>query len=182
MLAASINVTCDGFCHHEDVVVDDEFSDVGAAMVEAADRLLLGRRTFEIFADYWPAAARDSNRPASEQRLAKAIVGTPRTVASASLTQSEWEGTSLAKKFDAGAARRLAEREAVLLLGSPSLASQLAAADAIDRYIFLVHPIVAGKGIRLFEDCPVDQRPDLSSAKTSVLQSGVAVMELVRKA
>lgn len=89
-------------------------------------------------------------------------------------------GTTFASDFDAEAARELARTEHVLLLGSPSLHSQLAASDAIDRYVYLIHPIVAGKGVRLFEDSPIDRRPELSAASTRSLPSGVAVMELVR--
>jgi len=179
MLTASINVTCDGFCNHEDVVADAEFSALGAELVEAADRLLLGRKTFELFEGYWPAAANDPATPAADMRLARAIVDTPRTVLSRTLDHSQWTGTDFLADLDKAAAADLARNQDVLLLGSPSILTLLAGQDAIDRYVFVIHPIVAAGGVRLFENAAAKQ-PALRSAASRTLASGVQVMELVR--
>lgn len=157
-ITASINVTPDGFCNHDDVATDDDFMNFEAALIESADRVILGRNSYDLFIAYWPHAAKDTALPEAEQRLARAIVDTPRIVVSRSLRDSAWEGTTVLDDFDSYTAREMASSEDLIVLGSPSIFSQLSQWDCIDRYHFVVEPFVGGRGHRLFGgDRPVDR-------------------------
>lgn len=176
MLIASLNTTPDGFCNHDAVIADDDFTAFATAQVRRADRLLLGRNTYELFAAYWPAAARDPQRDALERALGEAIVATPRVVVSRTLTASDWEGTTIVRDPEA-----LPDDGQTLLLGSPSLHSRLLAAGRIDRVTYLIHPIIAGRGARLFADqAEAIAVPELRTMALTTWKSGVRVIEYAR--
>ena len=149
-VTAQINVTPDGFCNHDGVAVDDGFMAFAVDCLTPADRLLLGRKTFELFAAHWPAAARDTSLPAWEQRLGQAIDGIDRIVASRTLTKVEWPGTSILSDLDRDSARSLAENGELLIFGSPSIIGQFAGWGLLDRLLLTVHPVLGRQGVRLF--------------------------------
>lgn len=151
-LTAQLNVTPDGFCNHADVVIDDQFNAFAVQCLEEADRLLLGRKTFDLFAGHWPRAAKDASLPEGEQRLARAIDDIEKLVISRSLSESDWKPTSILSDFDEPAARSLSRSGRTIVLGSPSIISQLAAWGALDRLMLSVHPVMGQQGARLFDE------------------------------
>lgn len=52
----AINVTIDGFADHTAVITDDELHDFYADLLDSVDAILFGRKTYELLADFWPAA------------------------------------------------------------------------------------------------------------------------------
>ena len=160
-ITASINVTPDGFCNHDDVAADADFMTCEAALIESADYVVLGRKTYELFAAYWPQAARNPELDEAEIRLARAIDDTPRLVVSRSLNGSDWEGTTILADFDRALADEWSGRGRLIVLGSPSIFTQLSAWDLIDRYHFVIEPFVGGRGARLFEPTERAGRSDL---------------------
>ena len=150
-IAAQLNVTPDGFCNHPDVDIDDAFMEFAVRCLDEADRLLLGRRTYDLFVGHWPEAARDPSLPAWEQRLGQAIDGIDRLVVSRDMTGSDWGDTAILHDFTEESARRLGAEATTLVLGSPSIIAQLAAWGALDRLMLSVHPVMGGQGVRPFE-------------------------------
>lgn len=171
-ITASINVTPDGFCNHDDVVADDDFLHFEAGLIEASDRVVIGRRTYDLFVAHWPDAARDDQLSEAERRLACAIDETPRLVISHSLDGSDWNGTTILKDFDRTVASELARQEDLIVLGSPAIFTQLSQWDCIDRYHFVVEPIVSGHGHRLFETENLGRRQDLWLEDCTAFSSG----------
>ena len=179
MLTAQMNMTPDGFCNHDAVIADDAFLHFAADLVEAADTVLLGRKTFDLFVAHWPDAARDDATQPAERRLAQAIDTTPRLVASRSLGGSDWPGTQIIADLDAPALADATSRGDVLLLGSPSLFDQMAARGALDRIILTVHPMLAGRGHRLLAQSTLD--PALYRAgEARQFASGTCSFEFLR--
>ena len=150
-VTAQLNVTPDGFCNHEDVAIDDDFMAFAVDCLAPADRLLLGRITFEMFASYWPAAARDASLPIWEQRLGQAIDGIDRTVASRTLTGTDWPGTAILPHLDEDSARTLARDGHLLIFGSPSIIAQFAGWGLLDTLLLSVHPVLGRRGLRPFD-------------------------------
>jgi dihydrofolate reductase len=109
---------------------------------------LLGRRTYEIFAAYWPHVPADHD----EAPMAKIINDTPRYVASRTLTSSDWAGTTFLGGDAVAAVKRLKARDLgeLQVAGSVEFAQTLIGHDLVDEYRLTIFPVVLGTGKRLF--------------------------------
>jgi dihydrofolate reductase len=129
----------------------------------AADAFVFGRLTYDIFAAVWPGMT------SPDDEIASALNGRPKYVASTSLVDPAWAGTTVLGPdpvADVAALRAEPGRE-ILVVGSGEVARLLMAADLVDEIRLLVHPIVVGSGKKLFADRP-EQRPmDLVEATVS---------------
>lgn len=118
------------------------------AELGAADVQLLGRVTYEIFAAAWPA------REETAGELGKAMNAMPKVVVSATLTDPAWNNTTVVSGDLAHEVAKLKQRYRgdILVAGSAALARSLAERDLVDEYRLIVHPVVLGRGTRLFSD------------------------------
>ena len=113
-----------------------------------ADALLVGRRTFTDFRGYWRDLADDTTGiSAYLNRVQKYVV-------SSTLTEPEWENTTVLDGEPVAAVRRLKEQpgQDIVLTGSIRLSHTLIAAGLVDEYRLFVYPAVQGGGRRLFPD------------------------------
>ncbi|HSM93265.1 MAG TPA: dihydrofolate reductase family protein [Anaeromyxobacteraceae bacterium] len=111
-----------------------------------ADGFLLGRKTYDIFASYWPKVT-DPNDP-----IAAALNSRPKYVVSRSLERVAWNNSSLIKGDVVAALRTLRAQpgRTVQTWGSTELLQTLMTNDLIDEYRLFVFPVVLGAGKRLF--------------------------------
>jgi len=155
----------DGFDHGGWVVpyADDDMLETMAGVFTRADAFLLGRRTYEIFAAYWPKVT-DPGDP-----IAGPLNRLPKYVASRTLDDVSWEGTTLLR---GDVATQVAELKAapgreLQLHGSGNLAQTLMKHDLVDEYRLLTYPVVLGKGKRMFSDGAKPAALDLIDRKTT---------------
>lgn len=125
--------------------------DVEVAQVMAAydgtDALLLGRRTYDIFASYWP------NQSGDENPIAALFNRIPKYVASRGTPDLSWAGSSQLGPDLAKAVREVRDRhEHVKVVGSLNLVQSLLREKLFDRLDLWVHPIVLGQGKKVFGD------------------------------
>jgi len=115
---------------------------------QTVDAFLLGRITYELFAAVWLAVTDENDQ------IAHMLNTRPKYVASATLTDPTWQGTRL---LGVDVARDVTELKAqrgnrIALIGSSQLAHHLMRHDLIDEYELYVHPVLLGRGKRLFPD------------------------------
>jgi dihydrofolate reductase len=114
----------------------------------AADAQLLGRITYQGFAQAWPSMGTDD--------FGKRMNSMPKYVVSTTLTPAEatWENSTVISGDVPGEVSKLKERVAgdILIAGSGHLVRSLADHDLVDEYRLMVFPIVLGTGKRLFTD------------------------------
>lgn len=118
--------------------------ELGKGMAQGG-ALLLGRRTYEDFAQYWP------NQP--DNPYTDVLNKTQKYVASTTLQEPlEWaNSTVLGADVPARVRRLKTEIDGnVGVLGSGDLVETLAEHDLVDSYVLMIHPIVLGEGRRLF--------------------------------
>ena len=113
-------------------------------VLDKADAMLLGKTTYEGFAEAWPSRSGD---PFSDKFNAM-----PKYVVSTTLERADWNNSTILDKDPFAEIRKLKERESLLVWGSPSLVQGLMDEGLVDEYVLLVSPIVRGQGKRLFRD------------------------------
>jgi dihydrofolate reductase len=118
---------------------------VGAAY-EGTDALLLGRRTYDIFAGYWPHQDGEGNE------IARIFNRVPKYVASRGTPELPWAGSTLLGPDLASAVREIRDRhEHVKVVGSLDLVQTLLREKLFDRLDLWVYPIVLGVGKKVFD-------------------------------
>lgn len=133
-----------------------------------ADALLLGRKTYEIFAAHWPKVGGDDP-------IAAKLNSVPKYVASRTLREVTWNYATLLQGDVAEAVARLKEQPGgeIQVTGSGELVQTLMKADLVDVYQLWVFPLVVGQGKRLFAGGAVPAALRLVDTKTS--STGVAI-------
>lgn len=131
---------------------DDEGGKLVAEWESKTEALLLGRKTYDIWANAW--GAWDENAPGLMGELTRRYNRVPKYVASRTLTELGWKNSHLLGPDVPGAVKKLkAERGGeIRVWGSTELIKTLAEHDLIDEYRLAVYPIVLGTGKKLFSD------------------------------
>ncbi len=142
-------------------------AEAGEYLNEAYGRaaaFLFGRRTYEIFAGYWGAMADPSTNP-----VAAPLNSRPKYVASTTLSEPTWPGTTVLTGDIAAAVGDLKARQdgELLVPGSGALVRWLLAHDLVDQLDLLTYPVVVGQGARLFPDSGPDAALELVSSRTT---------------
>ena len=114
----------------------------------AADVQLLGRVTYEGFAAAWPAMEETTGE------FGRKMNAMPKVVVSTTLTEATWHNTTIISGNLAEEVAGLKQRYPgdVLVAGSATLVRSLAGHNLVDEYRLMVHPVVLGRGKRLFSD------------------------------
>ena len=146
------------------VPYSDEF--LGKEMVRQISRpadLLLGRKTYEIFASYWPNVKNDDNPIAASFNPAR------KYVVSKTLTKPGWENSVVISGDVAGEIRRLKEQKGpdIQVHGSGNLIQTLLRDDLVDELWLKIFPLTLGPGKRLFADGTIPAAFALQEYKTS---------------
>jgi dihydrofolate reductase len=132
--------------------------------------MLMGRKTYDIFAGYWPTATDDVE-------MAKKFNEMPKFVASRTMKKADWQGTTvigsdLAK--DIAKIKQLDGPGLIYIPGSGNLAQSLIKQNLIDEYGLWIHPIMLGSGKRLFADGVIPTNLTLIDEKTT--GSGIVIL------
>lgn len=119
---------------------------VGAAY-EDTDALLLGRRTYDLFAAYWP-----HQKGGEDGDIATIFNRVPKYVASRGTPDLSWEGSTQLGPDLATAVREIRERhEHIKVVGSLNLVQSLLREKLFDRLDLWIHPIMLGVGKKVFD-------------------------------
>jgi dihydrofolate reductase len=131
-----------------------------------SEALLLGRITYEGFADAWPTR---------EGEFADKFNGMPKYVVSGSMKDAEWENTTvISADLAAEVAKLKASHEGdIVVHGSAQLAQALIDEGLVDELRLMVYPVVLGSGKRLFGD---SGKKPLKLTDSQVVGEGVAIL------
>jgi dihydrofolate reductase len=129
-------------------LLDDVVGEQVWAGMEGLDALLLGRRTYDIFAGYWP-----DQEQGVDGGIARLFNDVPKYVASRGRPTLEWANSTLLGADIASAVAELRECHAnVHVIGSLNLVQTLVAQALFDRLSLWIYPLVLGTGKHVFTD------------------------------
>ena len=140
--------------------------------IAGTDALLLGRKTYDIFAEYWPQQADD---------FAGGIAGKfnriPKYVASHGTPNLEWAGSSLIGPDIAASVREIRDRheKSVQVIGSLDFVQTLLREGLFDQITLWVYPIVLGNGKKVFADGTVPANLELLEPATTSPRGAVTL-------
>lgn len=147
----------------DDVMVmpfDLGFDEYNAERLRAASTLLVGRKSFEGFLDYWPSVADDADRPAVEREISRLNTAIDKVVISDTLTAADtapWDNTEIVPR-ERGHARvkelKAEEGGDIIVFGSHVLWNDLLRANLVDELHLMIGSGVLGDGVRAFEERP----------------------------
>lgn len=140
---------------------NDEMGQALGSSMAASDTLLLGRRTYQEFAAFWPGRGTDDP-------VGAYMNNTPKLVASTTLDTVEWQNSTLLGGDLAEELGKLKQQPGknINVTGSATLVRSLLRQGLLDELALLVCPIVLGRGKRLFEDVRQELPLQLVDAKT----------------
>src|SRR5574339_345547 len=148
----AINITIDGYCGHETGIADDELHEYFAGLLQDSGVDILGRNTYHLMYPYWHDVAVNGSETKTTNEFARTFDSIPKIVFSTTLKSVEWNNTTLLHANLKEEVMKLKEQPGKnISIGSLNVASQVAQWDLIDEYYLVFHPIIAGKGPRLFE-------------------------------
>ncbi len=148
---------------------------VGQALGDVWDKpfdLLLGRRTFEIFAGYWPYHA--------EEEPGAGINKATKYVASHTLRAHNWQKSVFLNGDVAEEVRKLKHGDGpqIIMYGSANLIQTLLKHDLVDEIVLMIYPITLGMGKRLFAEGTMPAAFKVTKGQVSAM--GVVVLNLER--
>jgi len=173
----AINITADGYCDHRDGIADEELHDFFTRLLRNASVILFGRITYQLMVPYWPDIARNQSKAGAITEFARVFDSLDKVVFSTTLKHVEGNNTRIVRANVAEEVLTLKQQPGKdISVGSLSIASQLSDRGLIDEYHFVVHPVVAGKGPRLFETVKPQDKLQLDFIGSDTFQSGVVAL------
>ena len=152
---------------------DEETAALTGEVYQRADAFLFGRRTYEVFAGSWGTGSWGANR--GEDPISAALNTRPKYVASTTLADPGWEGTTVLSGDLAAAVGGLKAGPGgeLQVVGSGALIRWLLDNGLIDELALLTYPVVVGRGRRLFPDSGPDLALELLESRATA--SGVTM-------
>jgi dihydrofolate reductase len=179
----AINVSADGCCDHAMFNPDDEVLDYFTRLTQDADVLLYGRKTYELMVPYWPEIARNqAGQSQGDIEFAQAFASVPRIVVfSKTLSGSQGEKTTIIRANPRDEIQKLKQGQGGnILTGGVSLPGELLELGLIDEVRLVVHPVITGKGRRLFDSVNLPETLQFKCTEPRVFKSGCVALRYLK--
>lgn len=172
----SINGTLSGTCQHLDAVADQAHHRYALDLLRSARALLLGRSTFDLFEQFWPAATQRSDISSHVLELAQALECVPKFVVSSRTISTSWANTQAVQGGALDDVRRLLQSMSgrVVVLGSPGLGASMIQAGLIHELHVMLQPYIGVEPPLLFAGLP--RRMSLTLLQAKPLDSGAVLL------
>jgi dihydrofolate reductase len=146
---------------------DDEAETFTAEVYQRADAFLFGRRTYEIFAGSWGTGSWGANQ--GDNPISVALNTMPKYVASTTLTDPQWAGTTVLSGDVAAAVAELKAKPGgeLQVHGSGNLVRWLLDHQLVDEITLFNYPVVVGQGTRLFPAAGPDTALELLDSRAT---------------
>lgn len=171
----AINLTLDGFCDHTAVNPDEEVHDFFTKIFDNVEISIMGRITYQLMDPYWSTIARNQIGSPAEIRFAERFDQIHKILVSKTIDHVDWVNTEIIHDNIKETVIELKNGTGKdILIGGTTLISYLTKENLIDEFIFVIHPIIFGKGKRLFSESL--KKVNLKLIKTTTFGSGAIAL------
>ena len=147
---------------------DEALDEIAEKQKQPAKDLLLGRKTFEIFASFWP----------EHEDIWPGINDVTKYVVSKTMKKSDWKNSIFLESVDDIEKLKNSDGSDILVSGSGTLVQTLLKHDLVDELWLLIHPLTLGTGKKLFENGAIPAA--FSLVESTATPSGVIVANYKR--
>ena len=178
----AINITLDGCCDHTKQFVDEEKLEYFTHLTREVDVQVFGRKTYQLMVPYWPEILKNQSETKADTEFARAFVSTNKIVFSRSLDSVEDRNTRIVRGNLRDEILKLKQEQGQnILVGGVDIPSQLTELGLIDEYRFVVQPIIAGEGRRLFDGVNLPKKCQLKLVESKTFKSGCVGLRYLKQ-
>lgn len=168
-----INSSADGFFGHADMNADEALHEYFMQLLQNCSEILYGRTTYELMVPFWPEVAKNESMSQLSNEFAKVFTSLEKILFSHSIKNVSDPNTTLATRpLEEEVAYLKKQPGKDICIGSLSLASQLSNFGLIDEYRIVIHPVIVGKGPKLFSNQTLENSLRLELLSTKSFPSG----------
>jgi len=181
-LIYGINVSLDGCCDHTKFSGGDDIHEYFGALLQEADLVIYGRKTYELMVPFWPEVAKTQSMDEVANNFAKVFDNLERIVVSRTLKHVEDLRTTIIQGNLKDEILKLKQQPGkAISTGGVELPAELIALGLVDEFHFVVHPVIVGEGRRLFIDMKLPERLGLKLLKSKTLESGCVALHYIKQ-
>lgn len=166
-------MTLDGFCDHTAIDPDEAMHQYYTDLLRSGDTILYGRTTYQLM-EYWRTVAAEPGGNKAMNDFALVMNNINKVVFSRTLKAVDWDSAQLATLPLEEEVQRLQRQSGKdILVGSRSIIISLLNLGLIDELRLMIHPVIAGSGLLLFDQ--IRERTMLQLINTQPFPSGAVV-------
>ena len=181
-LIFEINVSLDGYADHTifSATADDELHEFFSDLLDETEIALFGRVTYQLMESYWPHAHEDPKATKATLKFADKFNSVSKIVFSRTLQEARWNNTRLVRENIVNEVRKLKKQSRKdISVGGISVSQEFIRLGLVDEYWIVLHPVLAGKGRRLFDG--LNDRANLTLLGSKTFRSGVVALHYLNK-
>jgi dihydrofolate reductase len=178
----AINLTLDGCCDHTKQFVDEEQLEYFTHLTQEADLQIFGRKTYELMVPYWPEVLKSQSETKADIEFARAFDSISKIVFSRSLDSVEDKNTRIVRTDLRGEILKLKQEQGKnILVGGVDIPSQLIELGLVDEFRFVIGPVIAGEGRRLFDGVNLPEKLQLKLVESKIFKSGCIALRYLKQ-
>ena len=163
------------------MIADEEVLEYYTHLLQGADLLVYGRKTYQLMVPYWPDIAKNQSETKAENEFALTFDSLNKVVFSQSLDSTEGNTRIVRTNLQDEIVRLKQERGKNILIGGVTVPSQLIELGLVDEYRFVILPIVVGEGRRLLEGIHLQEKLQLKLVDSKIFKSGCVALRYLKQ-
>jgi dihydrofolate reductase len=176
-LIYGINVSLDGCCDHTRFGGGDDIQDYFTKLLEGADTIIYGRKTYELMVPFWPEVAEMQSMDKTGNAFATVFANLRRVIVSQTIESVDDGQTTIIRDNLKDEVLRLKQQPGkAISTGGVELPARLIELGLVDEFHMVVHPVIVGEGRRLFTDMCLPENVGLKLVSTQTLSSGCVAL------
>ncbi|MEE1945978.1 dihydrofolate reductase family protein [Pedobacter sp. KR3-3] len=172
-LIYGINISLDGCCDHTKFSGGNDIHQYFSELLEGADLIIYGRKTYELMVPFWPEVAQTQAMDETANAFAKTFARLKRVLVSRTISSVDDEQTTIIHDNLKEEIIKLKQQPGkAISTGGIELPAQLIEWGLVDEFHILVHPVLVGQGRRLFAEMLLPENQHLKLTASQTLPSG----------